>query len=318
MKLSKRNTTCAIIYFWVMIMLTNTYIIMTTEKADGYVSTHEYSAKEIVLPFSWFKKDSTEEQEISNILSDDVELMTTNDITSIADDIKELSTDALANNSNYEVPINEVPHLKSGEILEGEYITIDLDKVMLYVDAEYDDYDWDTKKRIRDIYILKEILVNQLGVSPTKAAAIIGNVCCEDSFAGLTNSVANLNDLEHAKSVLGNGNRGYGCVQWTASYRQKGLQDYYEVVNKDLDWELTSVVAETAYIYNELCVSEILGDLSEDDDLMHVTGIVGCVYEAYAKSSSEWYKQDGRYKTNGCQRYTYAKNIYDLICKEVK
>lgn len=315
MKLSKRNTTCAIIYVWVATMCLHLYINVANTDRDSYVSTHEYSATEIKIPFNWFTKDSTDNQ-ISGIQNDIIKVVQVNDIASIADNIRALST--YDNTSNYDVPINEAPHIQSGEMLDGEYITIDLDKVMLYVDAEYDTYEWDTKGRIRDIYILKEILVNQLGIAPTKAAAIIGNVCCEDSFAGLTNSVANLDNINHAKSVLGNGNRGYGCAQWTASYRQKGLKDYYEVINKDLDWELTSVIAETAYLYNELYVSGILGDLSEDDDLMHVTGIVGCVYEAYAKSADEWYMQDGHYKTNGCQRYTYTKNIYDLICKEVE
>lgn len=316
MKLS--NTTCIVIYLWVILMCVCLYT-MTLNNSEGCNSTLEYSAKEIKLPFSWFTKDNTEE--ISNILEDESEIVKTDDITDIADDVKKLSEDTLSNNTeaNYEVPINEAVHVKSGKVLEGETVTIDLDKVMMYVDAEYDKYDWDTKNRIRDIYILKEILVNQLGVAPMKASAIIGNICCEDSFAGLTKSAANLNDIGQAKSVLGNGGRGYGCVQWTAAYRQRGLQDYYEVVNKDLDWELTSIVAETAYLYNELTVSGLLGDLSVDDeDLMHVTGIVGCEYEAYARSTSEWYKSNGHYKTGGCERYRYAKNIYDLMCKEVK
>ena len=114
---------------------------------------------------------------------------------------------------------------------------------------------------------------------------------------------------------LGNGNRGYGVVQWTASYRQKSLKEYYAAIHSDLSWELTSVIAETAYLYNELYVSGTIGDLSEDGDLEDLTGKLGCEYEAYANSSKEWYKQNGQYRTTGSLRYTYAKHVYELICE---
>lgn len=318
MILNTRNAMRNAIIFWLISFGFILYIQFRLMGIDNssYVSAHEYSATEIIMPFKWFMKDKTEEQEISIVHGDTVQ-SSVQELDVIAEEIEAKIAKANEAQSIYNVPINTAPDIHSGEILEGEYITIDIDKVMLYVDAEYEDYDWDTKKRIKDIYILKEILVNQLNVSPTKASAIIGNICCEDSFAGLTNSKASLDNIDHANNVLGNGGRGYGCVQWTAAYRQRGLEDYYNEINTDLDWELTSVIAETAYLYNELYVSGIIGDLSEDGDLEDLTGTIACVYEAYAKSNEDWYKSNGRYKTYGCQRYTYAKNVYELICNEV-
>lgn len=317
MILNKRTVTCVFMYLWAIVSGFSLYLDVVNKGTDEDTSTQEYSAIEIEIPLHWLNRERTESNEISSVAESTVNPAKDTELDAIAETMKvEATNSARMSGQVYDVPINTAPDIKSGQVLEGEYITIDIDKLMVYVDAEYDSYEWDTKKRIKDIYILKEILVNQLGMAPSKAAAVIGNVCCEDSFAGLTNSVANLDNLSHAKSVLGNGGRGYGCVQWTSAYRQLGLQDYYEVIDADLDWELTSIIAETAYMYNELYVSGIIGDLTEDDDLEHLTGIIGCVYEAYGKSTEEWYMSNGRYKTNGCQRYTYAKNIYDLIVSE--
>lgn len=303
MLLSKRFTTCSIIFSWIIVMGLSMSDIIVSERIDTTNSTHEYSEN----IFNWI---IPKEGKVSIIkrFTQGVDLASRVNM--------EIETLINKDNSQYEVPINTAPHIKSGKVLKGQDITINIDDLSIYLDAEYKNYNWDTKRRIKDIYILKEILVNQLGMAPTKAAAIIGNICFEDSFAGLTNSAASLDNIHQAQNVLGNGDRGYGCVQWTASYRQKGLKDYYEVISKDLDWELTSVIAETAYLYNELQVSGILGDLTEDGNLEHLTGVVGCIYEAYAMSTTEWYQVSGLYKTDGCDRYTYAKHIYELIVNE--
>ena len=303
MLLSKRFTTCGIIFSWIIVMGLSMSDIIVSERIDTTNSTHEYSEN----IFSWI---IPKEGKVSIIkrFTQGVDLASKVNM--------EIETLINKDNSQYEVPINTAPHIESGKVLKGEDITINIDDLTIYLDAEYENYSWDTKRRIKDIYILKEILVDQLGMAPTKAAAIIGNICFEDSFAGLTNSAASLDNIHQAQNVLGSGDRGYGCVQWTASYRQKGLKDYYEVISKDLDWELTSVIAETAYLYNELQVSGILGDLTEDGNLEHLTGVVGCVYEAYGMSTTEWYQVNGLYKTDGCDRYTYAKHIYELIVNE--
>lgn len=317
MKLSKRNM---IITSVLTLILCTGVFILTCMSVSATVSSknkgniiHEYSATEIVIPYDVLFPDK---EETSIICVEATVDATTVELKAIAEKAEDIVQKQLENNSaEYEVPINTAPVIETGDIKDGEYITIDLDKLMVYVDAEYDDFEWDSRKRIKDIYILKELLVNQLGVAPTKAAAIIGNICCEDSFAGLTNSAGNLSNISEANSKLGNGNRGYGVVQWTASYRQKSLKEYYAAIHSDLSWELTSVIAETAYLYNELYVSGTVGDLSEDGDLEDLTGKLGCEYEAYANSSKEWYKQNGQYRTTGSLRYTYAKHVYELICE---
>lgn len=317
MKLSRRSMTMPLCYSLMSALLVTLALLACTnvraEEKHEYTVKTEYSATEIVIPNNFMETDGNgqaitcEEATAENA---------TVELKAIAETVNAMVDNNLSEtDTEYQVPISTAPELHSGEIKEGEYITFNLDDLMVYVDAEYDNFEWDTKNRIKDIYILKELLVDQLNVSPSKAAAIIGNICCEDSFAGLTNSKASLSDINEAKSKLGNGSRGYGIVQWTASYRQKSLEEYYTAIHSDLSWELTSVIAETAYLYNELYVSGVIGDLSEEGDLEDLTGKLGCEYEAYAKSSSEWYKQNGQYKTTGSLRYTYAQHVYDLICE---
>lgn len=317
MKLSRRSMTEPLCYSLMSALFVTLGLLVCTDvRAEGkheYSVKNEYSATEIVIPNNLIE---TGENGQAIICEEAIDGNATVELKAIAETAQALVDNNLLDSSaEYQVPISTAPELHSGEVKEGEYITFNLDDLMVYVDAEYDNFEWDTRNRIKDIYILKELLVNQLHVSPTKAAAIIGNICCEDSFAGLTNSKASLSSLSEAKSKLGNGSRGYGIVQWTASYRQKSLEEYYTAIHSDLSWELTSVIAETAYLYNELYVSGVIGDLSEDGDLEDLTGKLGCEYEAYAKSSQEWYKQNGQYKTTGSSRYTYAKHVYDLICE---
>jgi hypothetical protein len=198
--------------------------------------------------------------------------------------------------------------------MNGATLTLGLSRIQEIVDKDVECPSWDTRKRYKDILILDEILVKQLGMSPMKAAAIIGNICYEDSFCALTNSDASLASIYEAKVRLGNGTRGFGISQWTSSNRQNELEKYYTEVNDSgLSWELTSVIAEAAYLYNELYVSGIIGDLSEDGDLEQVTGIVANVYEVYANKNNEWSSSNGVYKSKESPRYTYAKLIYDNL-----
>lgn len=203
--------------------------------------------------------------------------------------------------------------LKSKEKQPVESVTYYLDPVYDILSEEYVSPDWDYRKRIQDINILTELLVNQLGVSKSKAAAIIGNVVFEDSFMSTTNSPARINSLDEAQKRLGRGTRGFGIAQWTAGYRQNTLLSYIKTTSKQLDWETAVIIAETTFLYNELKYSNILGDLSEEGDIENCTGIIACVYEGYANSSAEWVQHDGMYKSLKSPRYSYACNIHNYM-----
>ena len=196
-----------------------------------------------------------------------------------------------------------------------ESVTYYLDPVYDILSEEYVSPDWDYRKRIQDIDILTELLVNQLGVSKTKAAAIIGNVVFEDSFISTTSSKARVNSIEEANERLGRGTRGFGIAQWTAGYRQQTLLEYLNCASSHLDWEMAAIVAETTFLYNELKYSNILGDLSEEGDIENCTGIIGVRYEGYRNHINEWTEQNGSFKSIGSPRFSYACDIYNYMVK---
>lgn len=235
----------------------------------------------------------------------------------ILEDETKSDVDVVKDITVYTVDVNTAINLSTGSEDEGLIITLNVKSIENILNAAVTSPDWDSRCRYKDILILENILVDQLGISKTKAAAIIANICYEDSFAALTNSKAHFDDISVAIKKLGNGTRGYGCAQWTQSKRQNALEDYYISCNEDLKWELASIVAETSYLINELYVSDMIGNLYEDGDLENITGILACEYEAYSGHESDWYKQNGSYKSKNAARYTYAKHIYELFCERV-
>lgn len=254
--------------------------------------------------------------DVNPIICEDAAVLTAVDnLTNIAEGVEEkLDEVEQVYSTVYVVPVNTAVNVVSGEIQNGASLTLSLSRIQEIVEEDIEFPSWDTRKRYKDILILDEILVNQLGMSPTKAAAIIGNICYEDSFCALTNSAAQMSNINEARSRLGNGTRGFGIAQWTTGKRQNELEKYYiEVNNSGLSWELTSVISEAAYLYNELYVSGIIGNLSEEGDLEHMTGVVANQYESYASAGSEWSMSNGEYHSNGSPRYTYAKYIYDSL-----
>ena len=177
--------------------------------------------------------------------------------------------------------------------------------------------DWDYKHRFGDMLILSEVFVNQLGVPKNKAAAIIGNVCIEDSFTALTSSAARCESAEELYNRLGPGTRGFGIAQWTFSTRQDLLEQHYKEVPVE-NWELLSVIAECSYLYAELEISGILGDLSTDDmTLEDATGKFACEFEGYNNCWNEWYTdENGTYHCYDSGRMFYAeKALWLLNCE---
>lgn len=208
---------------------------------------------------------------------------------------------------------------KSGSkkiITDDIYVNV---KTLMYIyNNEYTYPSWDYKKRINDIEMLWEFLVEQQGVNRNIAAAIIGSICFEGKVGmeqGSYSVFKNINEAEIKLSADAN-DTGYGLVQWTYPKRRKFLLSYYKHINDnyDYDWETVCVLAECCTLYSELLDYKLFDDIYSEVDLMHACGLVGDVYENYSGSSKDWKIVDGQYKLtsdncSGFDRYKYALNI---------
>lgn len=209
-----------------------------------------------------------------------------------------------------------------GDRIDINGIHIDVESLMNAYEGDYEYPDWDYKKRINDIHLLWEFLVNQQGVNENIAAAVIGSICFEGKVGMEQSSYAtftNMNDVKVKLSAEAN-NIGYGLVQWTYPKRRKFLLSNYEYVssNYDFDWETTCVLAECCTLYSELIDYRLFNSLEEDVDLMHACGVIGNVYENYGDSSLDWQLVDGQYQLinssgSGANRYVYSQNIIEYF-----
>ena len=221
--------------------------------------------------------------------------------------------DTLDEKVMYSVPEETVINLSTNSEETSTPVTLNIQDIKEIYEMQLDTPDWDIRERYKDLLILDNILVDQLGVSKTVAAAIMGNVYYEDSFIALTSSNAHSDDIDNLTSRLGRGTRGFGIIQWTQASRQNCLESYYIDISEDLSWELTSIVSETVYLYQELSKSGILGELSTEGNLENLTGTIACEYEQYTKARDEWIKENGEYRSVGSKRYEYAKIIYSKL-----
>ncbi len=220
------------------------------------------------------------------------------------------------NEKVYTLPVQDVKDFKSGATIEVEQVPIYLGSIQSILSSDIEYPEWDTRKRFKDILILEDILVDQLGVSKSIASAIIGNICYEGSFASIQDSTSSLSSQYEANAKLGDGSTGFGIAQWTSKFRQNKLKEYYNIASQDLDWDTATVVAECIYLYNELKASGLLGDLTQEYSLEDATGKLGYEYLAYANRDKEWYKQGSHYKSNDCPRYNYAVKVYHYMTGE--
>lgn len=266
---------------------------------------------------SVIEQDVPESLPVENV--DDLEI--TNAKTNI-DDLNQTATEVVQvttsyNDKVYTLPVQDVKDFRSGATIEVDEVPIYLGSIQNILSKDIQYPDWDNRKRFKDILILKDVLVDQLGVSKTIASAIIGNICYEDSFASITKSDNGLSSISEANQKLGASDGvGFGIAQWTSKFRQNKLKEYYNIACQDLDWETAAVVAECVYLYNELRASNLLGDMTKDCDLENATGKLGYEYLAYANRSKEWDQSSGVYKSIDCPRYNYAVKVYHYMMGE--
>lgn len=253
--------------------------------------------------------------------SDDVENEKLNNVTEQEDiPIEEESVESTE--QDYDIGnIITVPSVKirlGNKYLDTNPITVNVDKLMeVYSSSEEVKLDWDYKD-IPEVWMtVWEFLVNQQGIDPVYAAAICGNISHEGWFGmeeGTYKVFKNMNDV---RSKLGDGDRGYGIVQWTYYTRQNNLLAYYEAVNSfGLDWEATMIIAECCCMLEEIRLYDFFYDIHDCDTMLELaTGTIAVEYESYSGSKSQWSKTDGGYRlvtdnSNGAKRLNYAWKIY--------
>lgn len=199
-------------------------------------------------------------------------------------------------------------------------LLIDIDALVETYNTEYEIPEWDDKNKINMIATVWEFLVNQQGMNPNNAAALLGNIMAEGSFSIEQGTYNLMNNIESLRAVLGQGNRGYGMVQWTYGTRQKALLEYYEVAYDMYpdDWDKVKIIAECSMLLEEVKAYRVFDDIYTSISLEDSTGRVCRNYETYDGCYSGWSYYDGTYHLNATSgssyhRYAYAKAIYDYF-----
>lgn len=196
-------------------------------------------------------------------------------------------------------------------------INVNVNSLMESYVRNYDYPSWDYKKRINDICMLWEFLVEQQGINENIAAAVIGSICFEGRVAMEQSSYKTFATLAEAEAKLSadKNDIGYGLVQWTyPSRRIKLLNNYRHVNSLGYDWESTCVLAECITIIEELNEYELFSSLYDYVDLEHALGMISCNYEKYSGCFEDWSLQNNVYylqngSGSGFNRLEYAENI---------
>lgn len=221
---------------------------------------------------------------------------------------------------NYEEPIIEEVVIESIS-MRGAHGKVSTEPVVLQMSAidevnqtEFDIPKWDIHERINTINILWEFLVNQQGVSEHIASAIIGSICCEGDFGQIEGTNKQLQSIEEARRVLGDGDQGYGLSQWTFGSRQKTLLQYYELAYEQYpdDWEKVRIIAECCMLLEEIKAYEVFNDITANSvSIEEAVGRLSKHYFKYEGYGADWsgYKLNAG-KSNGRSRYNYAMSVY--------
>lgn len=219
-----------------------------------------------------------------------------------------------------EVAPTEMEH--GGVMVQTNTVTINVDD-LLYAYNNPPALSFDYKEKAEVINCLWEFLVNQQGVSPEIASAIIGAVVHEGRFGEQQGTHDILTSYDTVVSKLGGGTRGYGIAQWTFYTRQDALRNYYGLADELFpdDWETAMIIAECSMLYEELKVYDIFDDLSSHVTIEDAVGKISVLYEGYAGCSDHWECSGGVYRLasnskSGSARLDYAYNIYEYYTTE--
>lgn len=217
-----------------------------------------------------------------------------------------------------------VPSVKikgvDGKWVDSEEHLVDSDALMQVWNSEYEQPSWDHKGKIKLIHTLWEFLVLQNDVDEVLASALIGNIMYEGTFGMQESSYNIISNIDQARSLLGDGERGYGIAQWTYHRRQDTLLNYYELTNEIYpdDWQRACIVAECCFLLEEVKAYKVFDSLYSHTTIEDSVGRVAVLYEKYDGSFQQWSKQDDGYKLvssdgSGHGRLKYAQDIYEYF-----
>lgn len=211
-----------------------------------------------------------------------------------------------------------------GEMVNTDEVFINVEPLIELYFQEYEDYDWDTKDKIAVISTLWEFLVNQQGMHPINAAAILGSVAMEGDFSEQQGTGNYINNIEDARSLLGRGGYGYGVAQWTFRTRQKNLLEYYEMAYELYpdDWNKVQLIAECCMLIEEVKVYNVFGDIDSELSMEDACGRVCIYYERYSGCDEQWSYTNGHVvlvsdEGSGKTRLRYAQDIYNHFMQNI-
>lgn len=206
----------------------------------------------------------------------------------------------------------------SGRMFVSDELTINLDKLKEAYEAEID-LEWDNKEYINNAAVIYEFLVEQNGVSPEIASAIIGNCAYEGGFGMTADNYYVPTSLEETYNYTYNSGYSIGICQWCYGTRKKALYEFYKAAN-DLgleDYQEVTMVAELSFMYAELHYYDLFEDLEEyEGNVATACGNVALNYEAYNGVEKDFSSIDFSLKRTGCNGYcrlTYAQNTYEYF-----
>lgn len=207
-----------------------------------------------------------------------------------------------------------------GETITTNTISINMDN-LTQLSNSYETYpEWDVKGKIETIAILWEFLVNQQGVPAGNASGILGNIYVEGNFAEQQKTNLYISSIEQARTLLGSGDVGYGCAQWTHHSRQSTLLKYYETAYTLFpnDWESVVIAAECCMLLEECKAYEVFDDIYTPTAIEDATGRVAVIYESYSGCNEQWSSSNNVYRLvsnngSGHERLAYAYAIYDYF-----
>lgn len=204
-----------------------------------------------------------------------------------------------------------------GGRIETDPVEVSVVRLAALSQQEYEIPEWDIKERMATIQVLWDFLVNQQGISPMNASAIIGSICCEGDFGQQQGTKNCISSISEARQVLGSGEEGYGLVQWTYGSRQATLLKYYEMANEQYpdNFEQARMVAECCMLLEELKAYEIFEDIYTDTTIEDALGRLSREYFKYENYWEDWTKDYTlkRDYGSGKSRLNYATSIYEYF-----
>ena len=181
-------------------------------------------------------------------------------------------------------------------------------------------FEWDNMDCHQRVAVIKNFLIDQMGVNENIAFGIMGNSANEGTFGMEQSTHEIFKNTDDAVKKLCNSkvHRGYGIIQWTSMFRREALAEFYKAAEKiDINFREVMFIAELVYMYEEVVDYKLFTSYKEQVELEDACGRVAREYEGYAGSETDWRKRNGKYtitntKGTGYKRYTYSKKFKEL------